>query len=237
MCRLEQYRVKTIIYRSLLYYANALERVLKQDESTEKDPSALVDYSSSQESGRGSTTPVPKPPQHNKDDLAERLRILVRLFDEVLREEYAVRHKSLSLVNEEPASANTTPTKRLRFAQASDRPERKDAERRPSCNFMCDFCGADIFQSFFECRACRASELGGSNTGAELQAGDGLLLCPGCYVEGRSCQCEEMTPMQCRPFDSLLQDRNHAAKLVAQVISPGKRQPGKRQHIEHLDEK
>jgi hypothetical protein len=61
----------------------------------------------------------------------------------------------------------------------------------------CDFCGADIFQSFFECGEC-----------------DGFVICPGCYVDGRLCRCSAMTPMQYHDIRQIINTRNIAAKLV-----------------------
>lgn len=80
----------------------------------------------------------------------------------------------------------------------------------------CDFCGADIFQSFFECGTC--------NTEDGNEAAGGILICTGCYVEGRTCLCGVMDPVQLRPFQSLLADRNHAARILARY-KPGSWQP------------
>jgi hypothetical protein len=71
----------------------------------------------------------------------------------------------------------------------------------------CDFCGADVFQSFFECRKCTAGQSGPSDHGS-------YVVCPGCYVEGRSCKCLIMEPMQCRPFDDLLSVRRQTVKAL-----------------------
>lgn len=71
----------------------------------------------------------------------------------------------------------------------------------------CDFCGADVFQSFFECRKCTTSQSGSSDHGS-------YVVCAGCYVEGRSCKCLIMEPMQCRPFDDLLSVRRQTVKVL-----------------------
>ena len=47
--------------------------------------------------------------------------------------------------------------------------------------------------------------------------GDGLLICPSCYVEGRSCKCEIMHPVQYMDFAILLRDRNQAAQILQQA--------------------
>jgi hypothetical protein len=82
----------------------------------------------------------------------------------------------------------------------------------------CDFCSSDVFQSFFECRNC-GSHHGSPTHGpqSEVGLGDGLIICPSCYVEGRSCKCEVMTPVQCRPFDVLLRLRRRAMTALASL--------------------
>ena len=71
-------------------------------------------------------------------------------------------------------------------------------------NISCDICGADIFQGFFECRTC-----------VEVDSSEGgYIVCPGCYVEGRSCKHQIMQPIQRRPFKFLLDTRNEAIQVV-----------------------
>ncbi|KAK7020501.1 hypothetical protein R3P38DRAFT_2969837 [Favolaschia claudopus] len=70
----------------------------------------------------------------------------------------------------------------------------------------CDFCGGDIFLSFFECTSC----VNGSKRAAH---GAGFIICPGCYAEGRTCACEVMLPMQCRFLDQLWHNRARAVDL------------------------
>lgn len=69
----------------------------------------------------------------------------------------------------------------------------------------CSFCGCDIFQSFFECSLC--GDLDASSTEA-------YHICATCYVEGRSCLCRVMTPMQRWSFEVLVEDRNRSAAVV-----------------------
>lgn len=73
----------------------------------------------------------------------------------------------------------------------------------------CDFCGADIFESFFECKnvMCFSRENGDRES---------VTLCAGCYVEGRSCTCEIMTPTQRLPLQQLVD----LQKSVAMMTSP-----------------
>ena len=85
-----------------------------------------------------------------------------------------------------------------------------DTEGYPT--FSCDFCGSDIFISFFCCKCCSLS--------AESSSGvsDGLHICPGCYAEGRSCRCERlMNPVQCWPLEILYADYNRAVQALRAV--------------------
>lgn len=120
---------------------------------------------------------------------------LIKLFDSIIHEEYSKGHFSLQHVpNQTTNTLNET----------------------HACNLMCDFCGADIFQSFFECRDCGQSKLNESPEAATgNNAGYDLLVCPGCYVEGRICRCGSMTPGQWVPFEQLLVVRNDVQKLVS----------------------
>ncbi|KAI0831274.1 hypothetical protein BC628DRAFT_746277 [Trametes gibbosa] len=163
-------------------------------------------------------------------DRAQKLRRLVGLFDEVLRDEYANCHAQLAHVfrpdtrkgwtvrKSMPGSSSSSPCTGSSSARITLQPPCKidvnwesnmSQERSASCNLACDFCGADIFQSFFECKTCQTC-----TDGSALSPGDGLLICPACYVEGRLCECGEMEPVQCRSFDTLLSDRNEAARVL-----------------------
>lgn len=64
-----------------------------------------------------------------------------------------------------------------------------------------------------ECDSC------GQEPHDNHQVGDGLLICPPCYVEGRSCKCQSMQPAQHKDFGVLLQDRNRAANILLQSDS------------------
>ncbi|KAI0374859.1 hypothetical protein BV20DRAFT_397091 [Pilatotrama ljubarskyi] len=259
VCRPEQYRVKTVLYRSMLHLTEMLQAALTPTPGPEPDPrgelavtlepddivgpldapeafNALANYGDSPSS---SSRPSPDPSL----DLTERalkLKRLVQLFDEVLRAEFVSTHAKLEHIFRSDTSAGwglTASSSTSSSAEKStdegsssgglklflqpptapsDRRENdKLKERAASCNLACDFCGADIFQSFFECKQCRTPE-----PGVMPQVGDGLLLCAACYVEGRICECEEMEPVQCRPFEVLLSDRNLAAKAVSALLPP-----------------
>ncbi|KAJ7741546.1 hypothetical protein DFH07DRAFT_53923 [Mycena maculata] len=115
------------------------------------------------------------------------LHCLISLFDSILIDEYSKETKGMpKLVASSPFSAN-------------------GGDDSEAGQLTCDYCGADVFQSFFECRSCV--------DGGSAEAGAGFVVCPGCYVEGRSCQCEAMEPMQYRPFADLLAVRGKAVDL------------------------
>lgn len=66
---------------------------------------------------------------------------------------------------------------------------------------MCDFCGADIFQSYFRCSKSDGPEAGS-------------IICSGCYVEGRTCACERMDPKQRQNSSILLSARWEALETL-----------------------
>ncbi|KAF8136605.1 hypothetical protein EV363DRAFT_1158357 [Boletus edulis] len=120
----------------------------------------------------------------------ENLKQLVSLFDDILAADVSISRDSMPHVSQ----SDTCHTD----------------------NLHCDFCGADIFQSFFECDSCLPASSSGASAGV-LPLGDGLVLCPLCYVEGRTCQCGIMQPVQCRPFSDLLGTRDRAVRAIQRV--------------------
>jgi hypothetical protein len=143
----------------------------------------------------------------NKHHLAKKLRCLVDLFDDVLVEDFCKDHKQMSHM----ATSSTSADSSNELSDGSTPPTTEEGISRVTC----DFCDTDVFQSFFECRKCVASDA--MDTGGTHESrDDGLVICPSCYVEGRTCQCEDMQPMQCRPFSELLRDRNAAVKVLEQ---------------------
>ncbi|KAK0483780.1 hypothetical protein IW261DRAFT_1332995 [Armillaria novae-zelandiae] len=84
-------------------------------------------------------------------------------------------------------------------------------ENDEDVHVVCDFCGADAFQSFFECRTCVLSS---SESSASMTHGNGYTLCSACYSEGRSCHCETMEAVQCRPFEALVEERQKTIKVL-----------------------
>lgn len=71
-------------------------------------------------------------------------------------------------------------------------------EPKDGC-LVCDFCGADIFQTYFESEICCAD----SPYTSQASKPDPFVLCSGCYAEGRSCKCQRMTLLQRYSFNDL----------------------------------
>lgn len=192
--------MKYTIYHSLLQYS----RDLQQWSSS----------SPQRNSGRGKGGSPPSMP----DKLVQQLQQVIELFDDVILEEYSYDHKLMLRVHAETAGISSD----------------HGSESPPNHGSLgtCDFCATDIFQSFFgafrpkgcffcdqqranpfvECRKCVNSK-----STETPNVGDGLLICPSCYVEGRSCKCEIMHPVQYMDFSVLLRDRNQAAQLLQQT--------------------
>ncbi|KAG1756605.1 uncharacterized protein EDB91DRAFT_1041222 [Suillus paluster] len=122
------------------------------------------------------------------EGVAHELHHLLELLDDVLGEEYSPKHQDMPHVSQSDTSLQN--------------------------NITCDFCGADIFQSFFECISCAPHSL---VVHEEMRIGDGIVVCPLCYVEGRGCNCGTMNPTQCRPFGDLLRSRDEALRTIRAV--------------------
>ncbi|KAL0946647.1 hypothetical protein HGRIS_012841 [Hohenbuehelia grisea] len=190
VCRPETYRIKSTIHHTLLKKTSTLVDILPEMAHRPVRAVSVV-YGKAE----------PRPPQASSIlhdsvsrlksrcfDVANELKELLRLFRAILHEEYADDWASMKILT--VSSSPTDPS-----SPQSSPHERYCAEEG---YLSCDFCGADIFQSYFECSIC-SCDLG-------KEAGPGVFICPGCYVEGRSCRCEVMTPGLCFGFDELHQD-------------------------------
>lgn len=124
----------------------------------------------------------------------EGLKLLLPAFDEILAESYHGKMTS--------GSHNGCDV----VADTYDLPQLQQPLSVEHCT--CDFCGADIFQSFFECPGCSGE--------ANFATPGSILICAACYSEGRTCLCGHMEPVEMRPFTLLLSDRNRVAKILAQ---------------------
>lgn len=124
------------------------------------------------------------PSRHSTSRMAAELQTLIRLFDDVLLEGYSNNHDTLSL-----------PT-------------------NIECNPTCNYCGASLFLSYFNCAGtCLDLETDSPRVYMSIR------VCGPCYVEGRFCSCKEMTPMRLRDFSSMLRERNGAATTLANYLA------------------
>ena len=69
----------------------------------------------------------------------------------------------------------------------------------------CNFCGSCLFLSSFLCRGC------------SQESTSPVLICAGCYVEGRSCHCDRMSPIRLGDFLGALRDRNNAVSSLSRA--------------------
>lgn len=106
--------------------------------------------------------------------LCKEVARLIALLDDILEQEYSTEHRRLRRITDS-------------FTPGGHR-------------HVCDFCGADIFLSSFQCDSCSPRD----------GSGDPICLCPTCVVEGRMCKCRSMEPVQSGSFRDILGSRNHA---------------------------
>ena len=117
--------------------------------------------------------------------LCQEVARLIALLDDILEQEYSTHHR------------------RLRQITNSFAPN--------GHNHVCDFCGADIFLSSFQCDSCS------SRDGSE----DPVCICPTCVVEGRMCKCRSMEPVQNGSFRDILRTRNNAMVKLREAHDAG----------------
>lgn len=147
-CRPERYEIRQTIHAALVSRTTAVNQFVLHPE----------DATSSQE--------------YPLSGMAQDLNTLVRLFDEILQEEYCNDHGSL---------------------------DSAEIQRGYS---TCNFCGSCLFLSALLCNGC------------SQETTRPVLVCAGCYVEGRSCRCGIMSPVRIGDFPGALRDRNNAASSL-----------------------
>ena len=74
---------------------------------------------------------------------------------------------------------------------------------------VCSGCGGEVFQTAFCC-----AEDCHTNSALNAPTGNLIIICPLCYVEGRTCYCAKMRPVRFREMDPLLQVRNSVHEFV-----------------------
>ncbi|KAG5647260.1 hypothetical protein DXG03_000795 [Asterophora parasitica] len=112
VCRPETYRVKSTIYHTLRQRTEDLAKLQRKDLHSRR---------------------LPTDNKHEK--LVEVTKTLLKLFDEILVEEYAPSYRKMHCLS---SASSLSPSSSSGNSDIID--------------LHCDFCGADIFQSFFECR-------------------------------------------------------------------------------------
>ncbi|RXW18728.1 hypothetical protein EST38_g7126 [Candolleomyces aberdarensis] len=120
---------------------------------------------------------------------SQSLATLTSVFTHILAEEYSRECKAMTRLDIDTDG------------------QEHDAGAETERHIVCDFCGCDVFQSFFECSNCIPS--GGGPRGCE-----GYAICPSCYVEGRSCRCVTMEPKQVFSFLKLMNVRQAAVEIL-----------------------
>ena len=128
--RPETYHIKLMIRKSLVQCTDELNSLVPSSQEDDIESSESSFSSSISDHIRlpvSSSRNEPKASQSQTtriSELGEKLRGLLRLYDDVLVEEYSPDHASLLHLQD------------------------KDQ------NITCDFCTCDVFQSFFECQNC-----------------------------------------------------------------------------------
>jgi hypothetical protein len=144
------------------------------------------------------------------------MKNLVRLFDDILIEEYSPDHLKIHCLSSPQSHAvSPSPSNASSVTLTHDGKDGANVSKDPDGRIVCDFCGGDIFQSFFECNRCVERPLEDSEKDEHAES---YVVCAGCYVEGRSCPCGEMDAKQRQPFDELLQLRQDASDALSHFV-------------------
>ncbi|KXN92231.1 hypothetical protein AN958_08684 [Leucoagaricus sp. SymC.cos] len=125
-----------------------------------------------------------------KGAIIKQLKAVLRLYDTILLEECSRKGSSLGSGRELPDSDSVVKGAALPLAEDFH---------------ACDFCGADIFQNYFQC-------LGESDSSPGEY---GFIVCPGCYVEGRTCDCTQMREKERQNFNVFFTARWRALQALA----------------------
>ena len=81
-------------------------------------------------------------------------------------------------------------------------------------NPRCHYCGAFLFLSYFICGGvCFDLETDAPHVDTSIK------VCGGCYVEGRSCACKDMSPKRLHSFSDMLRERNDAAEALFKYLA------------------
>lgn len=149
LCHPERYGIRRVIQASLILRTTELNELVSHEASTTSDQESRFSH------------------------VLQELGTLVRLFDQVLLEEYRKDHGSLDTV---------------------------DIQQD---HMTCSFCGSCPLLSSFFCNGCSEDTFRPA------------LICVGCYVEGRSCECNAMNAVCLGDFQSALRDWNNAVNSLS----------------------
>ncbi|TFK30125.1 hypothetical protein FA15DRAFT_609251 [Coprinopsis marcescibilis] len=182
VCRLETYRVKSTIFCALRNQTKELEQFKPSNNlpKASKRPRRSLDVGN-----------INLNPQTITDLKASAIIESVKTLLGILRDIMAQEHGD----------------DKIKCVEETVR--ELDGEQAMENRTVCDFCGGDIFQAFFECgKACKGVE-----ESPEYPAGP-YTICPACYADGRSCRCITMVPRQVFPRSELLRVVNHATQVL-----------------------
>lgn len=81
-----------------------------------------------------------------------------------------------------------------------------------SDDLICASCGGEIFLTVFR---CESSCLRDGET--EFSAKSQVIICPLCFVDGRTCSCQDMRPARFREIGPFTEVRNTVHELVYDI--------------------
>lgn len=85
-------------------------------------------------------------------------------------------------------------------------------EEQPPIDLACASCGGEIFQTAFGCKGtCLRDDTVGSSNGNKM------VICPLCFVDGRTCGCGGMQPLRVREMGPLIKARDTVHDFIRGV--------------------
>lgn len=85
-------------------------------------------------------------------------------------------------------------------------------ERDPPTDLACASCGGEIFRAAF---CCVGTCLWDGET--EVSDGSRISICPLCFVDGRTCSCQDMRPIRVREIGPLIETKNTVQDFIHDV--------------------
>ena len=85
-------------------------------------------------------------------------------------------------------------------------------EEQPPVDLACASCGGEIFQTAFGCKGtCLRDDIAGASNGNKV------VICPLCFVDGRTCSCGGMQPLRVREMGPLIKARDMVHDFIRGV--------------------